>query len=94
MKLPSGYEISKDKLLEIFEAIVAEKFATEETFTSAFEPAAELLAEGESTNIPALNEEDISFLYTALAHVVIVCESRLRATLLEFEADNPVINSW
>ena len=94
MRLPSGHEINRASLLMMFEAVVAEKFMMEETFEGAFEPMAESLREGQYTDIPALGDEDIHFLYTTLANVVIVCETKLRATLGKFEADNPVISSW
>lgn len=94
MKLPSGYEISREKLLEVFEAVVAEKFAMECTFADAFKPVAESLREGEYTDIPALTLEDVSFLGTELVSVVIICEGELRSTLGRFEAESTTISSW
>lgn len=94
MKLPSGYEINKEELVEMCEGIIAEKFMMECPYEEAFEPTAETLSEGNHVDIPALDEADITFLYNALKDVVIGCETALRSTLGTFMADNAVVKSW
>lgn len=94
MKLLSGYEISREKLLEIFESIVAEKYMMECTYAEAFEPTAISLADGDWDDIPVLDGADIRLLSVWLVGPVIECEQKLRATLSEFEASNKDINSW
>jgi len=84
MKLPSGYEISKEKLVELCEGIIGEKFMVESTYAEAFEPTAGSLSVGEFTDLPALDEGDINFLYDALKDVVVGCETALRSTLGTF----------
>jgi len=94
MKLPSGYEISKEKLVEVCEGVIGEKFMMECTYEEAFEPTADYLSDGKYTDIPALNEADITFIHNALKDVVIDCEARLRSTLGTFMAHSIVVNSW
>jgi len=94
MKLPSGYEISKEKLVEMCEIIIGEKLMWECTYGEAFETTEEALREGNYVDIPALNEDDIHFLFDALKHVVMDCEARLRSTLGTFMAHSIVVNSW
>ena len=94
MKLPSGNEISKEKLVEMCESIIGEKLMCECTYDEAFEPTGEALAEGTYVDIPVLNDDDIAFLYNALNGVVMDCEARLRSTLGTFMAHSIVVNSW
>jgi len=94
MKLPSGHEISKEKLVEMCEGVIGEKFMMGCPFDEAFEPTAETLSEGNYADIPALDEADITFLYDALNNVVIDCEAELRCTLGTFMAHSIVVNSW
>ncbi|MBA7638614.1 hypothetical protein ES703_46270 [subsurface metagenome] len=94
MKLPSGNEISKEMLVEMCEGVIGEKFMMECPFDEAFEPTAETLHEGNYTDIPALDDDDITFLYNALKDVVIEAEARLRSTLGTFMAHSIVVNSW
>ncbi len=94
MKLPSGCEISKERLVEMCEVIIGEKLMWECTYGEAFETTEEALREGTYVDIPALNEDDIHFLFEALKHVVIDCETALRKTLGTFMADSAVVNSW
>lgn len=94
MKLPSGYEINKDDLVEMCEGIIGEKFMMECTYEEAFEPTTDSLHEGQYTDIPALDDDDIAFLYNTLKDVVIDCEVALRSTLGTFMADNAIVNSW
>ncbi len=94
MKLPSGNEISKEQLVEMCEGIIGEKFMMECTCGEAFETTGESLREGNYVGIPALNEDDIHFLFEALKHVVMDCETALRKTLDTFMADSTVVNSW
>ncbi len=94
MKLPSGNEISKETLVEMCETIIGEKLLWECTYGEAFETTEESLREGQYVGIPALDEDDIHFLFEALKHVVVDCETALRKTLGTFMADNTVVNSW
>jgi len=94
MKLPSGYEIGKEQLVMLCERIIGEKFMIECTYEEAFEPTGESLSEGEFTDIPALDQADISYLYDVLKDVVIDCEAALRSTLGTFIASNATVNSW
>jgi len=94
MRLPSGNEISKEKLIEMCECIIGEKLMWECTYEEAFESTGESLAEGEYTDVPALSDKDITFLYNTLKDVVIDCETALRRTLGTFMANNTVVNSW
>jgi len=94
MKLPSGYEISKEKLVEMCEVIISDKFMWECSYAEAFETTEENLREGQIIDIPALNDEDIKFLYDLLSDVVTDCETALRKTLGTFMAGNAVVNSW
>ncbi len=94
MKLPSGYEITKEQLVEMCEGIIGEKLVWECTCGEAFETTEEFLREGIHVGIPALGEEDIHFIFEALKHVVIDCETALRKTLGTFMADNAIVNSW
>lgn len=84
MKLPSGYEINKEMLVVLCERIIAEKFMSECSYAEAFENTEDALREGQFTDIPALNKDDIAFLYDALSDVVMDCEARLRSTLGTF----------
>ena len=94
MKLPSGKELTKDQLIDIFEAVVSEKFMMECTFEEAFELTGYSLHEGEWDDIPVLHDDDISFIYKALSGVVIQCEGELRSTLGTFEVNSAIIQSW
>ncbi len=94
MKLPSGNEVTKEQLVEMCETVIRDKFMWECTFGEAFESTGETLSEGNYADIPALNEEDIKFLYDALKDVVIDCEARLRSTLGTFMVHSIVVNSW
>jgi len=94
MKLPSGNEITKEQLVEMCEGIIGEKFMMECTYGEAFEPAEESLREGNYVGIPALDEDDIHFLFNALKHVVVDCDARLRITLSTFMAHSIIVNSW
>ncbi len=94
MKLPSGNEITKEQLVEICEGIIGDKFMSECSYAESFETTADNLREGQVVDIPALNDEDINFLYDALSEVVIDCDTALRSTLRTFMADNAVVNSW
>lgn len=84
MKLPSGYEISKEMLVVLCERIVGDKFMSECSYAEAFENTEDALREGHFTDIPALSDRDIAFLYDALSDVVMDCESTLRKTLVTF----------
>ena len=90
VKLPSGYEINKEILVELCEGIIAEKFMWECSYAEAFETTEENLREGQIIDIPALNEADITFLYDALKDVVIDCETALRSTLGTYMASYAV----
>ncbi len=94
MKLPSGYEINKEMLVVLCERIVGDKFLAECSYAEAFENTEDGLREGQFTDIPALSDDDINFLYDALSVVVIDCETALRKTLGTFMADSAVVNSW
>ncbi len=94
MKLPSGYEITKEQLVEMCKRIVSDKFLSECSYAEAFENTEDALREGQITDIPALNAENVGFLYDALSGVVMDCEARLRITLDTFMAHNIVVNSW
>lgn len=94
MKLPSGYEINKEMLVVLCERIISDKFMSECSYGEAFENTEDALREGQFTDIPALSNDDISFLYDALSVVVIDCETALRSTLGTFMAESAVVNSW
>lgn len=94
MKLPSGHEIGKEQLVVLCERIIGEKFMIECTYEEAFESTGDSLSEGEFTDIPALDDADISYLYDVLKGVVIDCEAALRSTLGTFMANNATVNSW
>lgn len=94
MKLPSGNEISKETLVEMCETIISEKLLWECTYGEAFETTEESLREGQYVGIPALDEDNIHFLFEALKHVVVDCEAKLRSTLDTFMAENATVKSW
>ena len=87
MKLPSGIELSNEKVEELCEVIIREKFQLECPFTEAFESTAESLHEGEFDDIPVLEYEDIKFLGDALSAIVIDCVQALNSTLGTFLAE-------
>ena len=94
MKLPSGNEISKEQLVEICKGIISEKFMMECTCGEAFKGTEAFLRRGNYVGMPALNEDDIHFLFEALKHVVIDCETALEKTLSTFMAESTIVNSW
>jgi len=94
MKLPSGYEISKEMLVVLCERVISDKFLAECSYAEAFENTEDGLREGQFADIPALDKDDIAFLYDALSNVVMDCEARLRNTLSTFMAHSIVVNSW
>lgn len=94
MKLPSGQEVSKETLVEMCEAVISAKMGMECTFAEAFEETADTLSEGNWSDVPTLDEEDISFLYGTLKDVVIDCEAALRSALGTFMAENETVKSW
>jgi len=55
MKLPSGIEIPREKVEELCESIIREKFYLECTTQEAFESTAASLAAGEFPDIPLLD---------------------------------------
>lgn len=81
MKLPSGIELSHEKVEELCEVVIREKFQLECTFVEAFESTADGLREGGFDGIPVLESEDIKFLSDALANMVIFCVVALESTL-------------
>ena len=71
MKLPSGIELSREKMKELCECIIREKFRLECKFAEAFNNIASILRDGEFYDIPILGSDDINSLYDAFRDVVI-----------------------
>lgn len=84
MKLPSGIELLREKVEELCEAVIREKFQLECTTQEAFESTADGLREGGFDDIPVLGQEDIKFLYDALRHPVFGCVEELTKTFAAY----------
>ena len=84
MKLPSGVEIPREKVEELCEVVIREKFQLECTTYEAFESTREDLLEGSLDDIPVLEEEDVKFLYEAIRHLVFDCVEALTETLAAY----------
>ncbi len=94
MKLPSGVEIPREKVEELCETVIREKFYLECTFHEAFEPTGTSLAEGEFSDIPVLGDEDIKFLYEALRKPVFQCVEMLTQRLATYFGDYVKLLDW
>jgi len=84
MKLPSGIELPREKLEELCEIIIRDKFQLECTYEEAFEPIKQSLHEGVFDDIPILHFRDINFLHDALREPVIGCEGALTEILAAY----------
>ena len=87
MKLPSGIELPREKVEELCEAVIREKFYNECTFHEAFEPTDEGLAAGELDGIPVLESDDIQFIQETLRKPVFQCVEALTQRLVSFFTD-------
>lgn len=94
MKLPSGVVLPREKVEELCDAVIREKFMMECTFQEAFEPTANSLAEGEFDGIPVLKQEDIKFLYDVLRKPVFQCVEMLTQRLADFFNNYVKLLEW
>lgn len=94
MKLPSGVELPREKVEELCESVIREKFYLECTTQEAFESTAESLAAGEFEDIPVLDEQEIKFLYEAIRHEVFGCVEELTKTLAAYFANKVRQLDW
>jgi len=94
MKLPSGIELPREKVEELCDTVIREKFQLGCTYEEAFEPTGEDLADGSLDDIPILGEEDIKFLYDTLREPVIGCEGALTEILTAYFRTHVKLLDW
>ncbi len=94
MKLPSGVVLPREKVEELCEIIIRDKFQLECTYEEAFEPIKQSLHEGTFDDIPVLHFRDTNFLYDALWQSVIDCEEALTKTLADYFANIVKLLDW
>ncbi len=98
MKPPSGTVVTTEKMEELCEVVIREKFQLECPFIEAFETTKQMLYEGTFEGIPALHFDDINALRNAIMTAVIDCVGVLNSTLGTFLqerlGEKPEYGTW
>ncbi len=94
MKLPSGIELPREKVEELCEVLIREKFQLECTFAEAFDMTAIDLSEGNIDGVPALEQGDIVYLREVYRKIVFQCVEGLNEHLKKFFEGYVSILDW